>query len=271
MQYIEPEMRENAGEIAIAEKEKLPKLITQKDVKGDLHCHSHWNIKGPGGIKALIKKAKSLGYKYLGISDHTKFLAIEHGLNEKELLAQNQYIKKLNHNLKAKSYNLKILHGCEANILADGSIDIDDKTLAKLDFVIAGVHSQLKMPKERMTARIIKAMKNPNVDIIAHPTGRVLQRRDEYQIDFDRILEVARETGTILEINAHPARLDLKDVNIRKAKNAGVKMAMGTDAHRPEQMDLMEYGVAQARRGWAEKEDIINTLSLNKLLKIFKK
>ncbi len=153
--------------------------------------------------------------------------------------------------------------------MADGSIDIDDTALAKLDYVIAGVHSQMKMPKTQMTERIIKAMKNPNVDIISHPTGRLIQQRDEYQIDFDKILEVAKQTGTILEINSSPCRLDLKDVNIKKAKDVGVKMMINTDSHEKEQMNQMEYGISQARRGWAEEKDVINTESIDKLLKHF--
>jgi len=154
--------------------------------------------------------------------------------------------------------------------MADGSIDISDEALAKLDYVIAGVHSQLKMNKNEMTKRIIRAMKNPNVDIISHPTGRILQKREEYKIDFDEILKVAKETGAILEINASPYRLDLKDANIRRAKQIGVKMIINTDSHQEEQMDFMEYGVSQARRGWAEKGDIINTQPLKKLLEFFK-
>lgn len=154
--------------------------------------------------------------------------------------------------------------------MADGSIDIKDEALAKLDFVIAGVHSQMKMSKEKMTERIIKAMKNPNVDIISHPTGRILKRRDEYEIDFDKILKIAKETGTILEINANSYRLDLSGQNIRRAKEAGVKMVINADAHHIDQMRFVEFGVSQARRGWAEKGDIINCWPVKKLLKFFK-
>ena len=162
------------------------------------------------------------------------------------------------------------MKGCEANILNDGIIDIKDESLAKLDFVIAGIHSSFKMDKARMTARMIRAMKNPNVDIISHPTGRLIKRRDEYQIDFDKILKVAKETGTILEINAYPERLDLNDQNTRRAKEAGVKMVINTDSHRKDQMRLIEFGIAQARRGWAEKEDIVNCWPLERMLKFFK-
>jgi len=270
--YIEPEMRENTGEIEAAIANGLPKIIGYKDISGDLHCHSHWGAGiGPQKIDELIQMAKSMGYQYLGVSDHTKFLRIEHGIDERQLAEQRKLIDKINSRFKGQKSKFRVLQGCEANIMADGSIDIKDEALAKLDYVIAGVHSQFKMPKEKMTERIIKAMKNPNVDIISHPTGRVLQRRDEYEIDFDRILKVAKETGTILEINSNPYRLDLKDTNIRKAKKAGVKMIINTDAHQSEQMRFMEYGISQARRGWAEKKDVINCWPLEKLLKFFKK
>ena len=188
-------------------------------------------------------------------------------MDEKQLLARNKEIDKLN----KKNKKIKILKGCEANILADGSIDIKDEVLAQMDFVIAGIHSQMKMSREEMTARIIKAMKNPNVDIIAHPTGRLINKREEYLIDFDEILKMAKETGTILEINASHYRLDLKDSYIKKAKEAGVKMVINTDAHNLEQMYLMEYGISQARRGWAEKKDIINTRPFEKFLGFLKK
>jgi len=269
MQYIEPEMRENQGEIELALKGELPKIVDYNDILGDLHVHSNWDG-GANSLEEIAGAAMKMGYQYAGIADHTKFLAIEHGLDEKKLDQRNKAIDKLNSSLRVTRNAVRVLKGCEANIMADGSIDIKDEALAKLDFVIAGVHSQLKMTKEKMTERIIKAMKNPNVDIISHPTGRILKRRDEYEIDFDKILQVAKETGTILEINAHPSRLDLKDINIRKAKEAGVKMVINTDAHHLEHLRFMEYGISQARRGWLEKKDIINGWPAEKLLKMLK-
>jgi DNA polymerase (family 10) len=262
--WMPPEIRENEGEVEAALNGKLPKLVELKDIKGDLHCHSDWDG-GHDSIEQIAKKAIELGYEYIGISDHTEFLKIEHGLTGKQLLKQHEAIQKINQKSK-----IKILHGCEANIMADGSIDIEDKVLERLDYVIAGIHSQHKMEKGEMTKRLITAMKNPNVDIISHPTGRLVGQRDEIQLDFDKILQVAKETGTILEINSSPYRLDLRDLYIRRAKNEGVKMIINTDAHQKEQMNLMEYGVGMAKRGWAEKSDIINTLSLEKLLKHFK-
>lgn len=263
--YIEPEMRENTGEVEMALKDKLPKIIGYHDILGDLHCHCDWDG-GSNSIEEIAEEARKIGYQYVGIADHTKFLRIEHGLDERQLLVRNKEIDRIN----KKNKKIKILKGCEANILGNGSIDIKNEVLAKLDFVIAGVHSQFKMSREEMTERIIRAMKNPHVDIISHPTGRLINRRDEYLIDFEKILKIAKETGTILEINASHYRLDLKDVYIKKAKEAGVKMIINTDAHNLEQMSLMEYGISQARRGWAEKKDIINCWGLNKMLKFLK-
>jgi len=267
--WIEPELRENEGEIEAALQGNLPKLVDLKDIKGDLHCHSNWNG-GADSIEQMVKMAMDLDYEYIGISDHTQFLKIEHGLNEKQLLEQNEAIKKINNKIQNQGKKFRVLHGCEANIMTDGSVDIKDEVLEKLDYVIAGIHSMHKMPKGEMTKRLIKTMENPNVDIISHPTGRLVGSRDEIQLDFDKILQVAKETGTILEINSSPYRLDLKDVYIRRAKQVGVKMIINSDAHQKEQMKLMEYGVSMARRGWAEKSDIINTLSIQQLLKIFK-
>lgn len=274
--WIAPELRENEGEIEVALNGKLPKLIEQKDIKGDLHCHSNWDG-GKNSIEQMASSAIDMGYEYIGISDHTKFLRIENGLNEKQLLDQHKEIEKLNSKFKrtlrgASNQNSKfrILHGCETNILNDGSVDIKDEVLKKLDYVIAGAHSSLKMPKKEMTQRLLKAMKNPNIDIISHPTGRLIGRRDEYQLDFDKVLEVAKQTGTILEINSSPERLDLRDIYIRRAKAQGVKMIINTDSHQKEQLNLMEYGVSIARRGWAEKNDIVNTLSVENLMKHFK-
>lgn len=267
--WIAPELRENRGEVEASLAGKLPKIIGYNDIRGDLHVHCNWNG-GADSIEVLANEAMKIGYEYIGISDHTKFLRIENGLDEKQIEERNKEIDKINAKLENRNLKFKILKGCEANILDDGKVDINDKTLAKLDYVIAGIHSRFKMPKEKMTERIIRAMKNPHIDIISHPTGRILKKRDEYQIDFDKILKVARQTGKILEINAWPQRLDLCDTNIKKAKEAGVKMIINTDSHQKDQLYFMEYGVSQARRGWAEKNDIINTLPLQGLIKFFK-
>jgi len=297
LSWIEPELRENQGEIEAALRQAqgkpngLPKLVDYKNIKGDLHCHSDWDG-GANSILGMVKAAQDMNYEYIGISDHTKFLRIEHGLDEKKLSLQRKEIDKLNEKLKTEpppleegakvkkrtetfspmeNEKFRILQGAETNILNDGSIDIKDEALKKLDYAIAGIHSSFKMPKEKMTERIIRAMKNPNIDILSHPTGRILKRRDEYLCDFDKILRAAKEYNVILEINAFPERLDLNDQHIRRAKELGVKMVINTDAHHQDQLRFIEFGIAQARRGWAEKEDIINTLSLDKLLEIFKR
>ena len=276
MEWIPPELREDQGEIEAALQQAqgkpngLPKIIDYKDIKGDLHCHTNWTVPTYPSIEEIAGKAQELGYEYVGIADHTKFLRIEHGLNERQLAKRNKEIDRLNSKFQMLNSKFRILKGCEANIMNDGSIDIKDDALEKLDFVIAGIHSSFKMEKKKMTERIIKAMKNPNIDIVSHPTGRILKRRDEYQIDFDEILRAAKEFGVILEINSFPERLDLNDQNIRRAKEAGVKMVINTDAHHRDQMRFIEFGIAQAKRGWAEKSDIINAQPLDKLLEFFK-
>ena len=264
-----PEIRENQGEIGAALKGKLPKLVELKHIKGDLHCHSNWSD-GAHSIKQMAQTAINMGYEYLGISDHTKFLKVANGLNAKRLAEQKKEINSLNSKFEIRNSKFRILKGCEVNILNNGLIDIKDEALKKLDYVIAGIHSDFKMPKNEMTERIIKAMQNPNIHIIAHPFTRVLKKREPCKIDFNKILRAAKQFNVILEINAFPARLDLNDKNIRLAKQAGVKMIIGSDAHHKDQLKYMEFGVSQARRGWAEKRDIVNTRSLSKLLKLFK-
>ncbi len=267
MKWIPPELREDKGEIEASLEGKLPDILDYKGIRGDLHCHTDWSG-GENGIEEIARAAELMGYEYIGIADHTKALKIENGLDEKELLEQRKEIDKIRTKRKLK---VEILQGCEANILKDGSIDIEKEVLRELDFVIAGVHSHFKMEEKEMTRRMMKAMENPYVDIISHPTGRLIGMRDTYNIDLEEILRSARETGTVLEINAYPLRLDLSDVNIKKAKEAGVKMIINTDAHQKEQMEFMELGISQARRGWAGKEDIVNTEKKDNFLKALKR
>ena len=269
MPWIPPELREGRGEIEAALAGKLPEIIDYGDIKGDLHVHCNWDG-GANSIDEIVAAALALGYEYVGIADHTKFLKIEHGLDEDKLRARNQEIDQINARLAREGKNFLVLKGCEANILADGGIDIADEALAELDFVIAGVHSHFRQPREEMTRRILKAMHNPHVDIIAHPTGRILKRREEYEVAVDDLLKAAQETGTILEINSYPERLDLGDVNIRAAKQAGIKMVINTDTHNVDQLHLMGFGISQARRGWAEQQDIINAWPVTELLKMLK-
>ena len=267
--WIEPELREDQGEIEKGLKKELPKIIGYDEIKGDLHCHSSWNG-GEHSIKEMAEAAIAMGYEYIGISDHTKYLRIENGLDEKKLELQRKEIDRLNEQFIKENKKFRILQGCETNILNDGSTDIKNEALAKLDYVIAGVHSSFKMEKNQMTERIINAIKNPNIDIISHPSGRILKKRDEYLVDFDKVLRAAKEYRKILEINSWPERLDLNDQRIRMAKEAKVKMVIDTDSHSKNHLRFIELGIAQARRGWAEKEDIINSQPVEKLLKFFK-
>jgi DNA polymerase (family 10) len=270
--YIEPELREDLGEIEAGLRQTqskpngLPKLVELKDIKGDLHIHSNW-ADGDNSIEEIMEEAKKRGYQYIAITDHTPTVGITGGLKPKEILKQIEYIKKLNKKLK----DFVVLAGIECDIKADGSLDTPDEILEKLDVVIASVHTSFRQNEEKMTSRIIKAMQNKNVDIIGHPTGRVINYRDAYAVNLDRLFEVAKNTGTIFEVNAFWNRLDLNDVNCRKAKDRGIKLEIGTDAHHVLALDMMKYGVATARRGWIEKKNVINTLPYEQLIKFFKK
>jgi DNA polymerase (family 10) len=264
LEWIPPEMRENRGEIELARQKKLPKLIEYGSIKGDLQIQTNWTD-GQNSIEEMVKEAIKLGLEYICITDHTKSLAMTGGLDEEKLLKQMNEIDKLNQKYKGK---IKILKGAEVNILKDGSLDIKDEVLAKLDFVGAAVHSHFNLPKNIQTERIKKAMANPHVDCIFHPTGRVINRRPAYEVDIDEIIDYAKKTGTILEIDAYPDRLDLKDEHIKKCVEKGVKMVIDTDAHSVLHLGFLDLGVSQARRGWATKEDILNTLEYNKLIKI---
>lgn len=262
LEYIAPELREDQGEIELAAKKSLPKLIELSDIKGDLHCHSNWS-EGANTIEEVVKKAIELGYEYIAITDHSKSLVIANGLDEKRVLKQIEYIKGLNKKLK----NFRILTGTEVDIKKDGSLDLDKKVLEKLDIVVASIHSGFKQSKEVLTKRIIKAIQHPSVDIIAHPTGRLLGERDAYEVDLEAILKVAKEKGVALEINSYPQRLDLNDADCRLAKEHGVSLVIDSDEHMAGQMNNMYLGVCVARRGWLERKDVLNTLELADLLK----
>lgn len=265
LEYIEPELRENMGEIEAAQNGKLPKLVECGDIKGDLQMHTNWSD-GAHTIKEMAEAAKKIGYEYIAITDHTGELRIAGGMDEKTILQYMAEIDKINKEISG----IKILKGVEVNIRKDGTLDISDEVLAQLDIILAAVHSNFKMPKAEMTKRICRAMENKNVDIIAHPTGRIIQKREGYQVDFEELFSCAKRTGTILEINSYPDRLDLNDFHIKKAIEAGVKLSFGTDSHAKNQLTNMEFGVSQARRGWAEKGDIINTMGYNEIREFLK-
>jgi DNA polymerase (family 10) len=265
LDYVEPELRTNHGEIDLASAQSLPELITYADIKGDLHTHSDWTD-GKYPIEKMAEMAKEFGHEYICISDHTKTLAMTNGLNEERLLEQMAEIDCIQKEVPG----IKILKGAEVNILKDGTLDIEDEVLAKLDVCGAAVHSHFNMTEEEMTARIIRAMENPNVDIIYHPTGRIINKRDAYPLDIDAVIAAAKRTGTMLEIDGYPDRLDLKDEHLRKCIAAGVKFSIDTDAHSYNHFAFMEYGVSQARRAGATKDDVINTRSWKELLKLLK-
>ncbi|MCH8329234.1 MAG: DNA polymerase/3'-5' exonuclease PolX [Nanoarchaeota archaeon] len=265
LQYIEPEIREEEGEIELAQKNKLPQFIGYNDLKGDLQMHTKWSD-GSNTIMEMVQAAKKLGHNYICITDHSGNLKIANALNEKRIKKQRNEIDKLNKRLK----NFTILHGTEVNIKSDGTLDMKDNVLKKLDIVLAAIHSGFKNPKEKITQSLLKAMENPHVDIIAHPFGGLINKRPAYEMDFDKILEKAKQTNTILEINAYPERLDLNDLHVRAAVKAKVKLSIGTDAHEASELRYYKLGIATARRGWAAKKDIINTYSVKDMLKQLK-
>ena len=266
LDYIEPEMREDEGEIELAQHHMLPKLIGYNDIKGDLQMHTKWSD-GSNTVEEMALAAKKLGYDYICITDHTGKLAIAHPLDEKNIIEQRKEIEKVN----KKISGITLLQGVEVNITADGSLDMDDKVLKQLDIVVASIHSGFKNPKEKITKRMIKAMENENVDIIAHPTGRLITKRESYEIDLDAVFDTAKKTGTVMEINSYPERMDLRDVHVRAAVKAGVKLVISTDAHNADQLHFMKLGIGTARRGWATKHDIINTRSLKDMVGMLKK
>ena len=266
MDYIEPELRENRGEIEAALTHRLPKLIGHEDIRGDLHTHTSASD-GTLSIADMAEAAKRKGYEYLAISDHSKRVSVAHGLDERRLNAQIEEIDKL-----AGSFGkLRLLKSCEVDILSDGSLDIANDTLRRLDFVCGAIHYNFNLSREKQTDRIIRAMDNPNFSILAHPTGRLINKRKPYELNMERVIRAAAERGCIIEINAHPDRLDMNDVHARMAKDAKVKIAISTDAHSAEGLDLMRFGIDQARRGWLEAKDVVNTRTWRELKTIFRR
>lgn len=262
---IAPELREDRGEIEAAQKGQLPKIIELKDIQGDLHVHSKWSD-GASTIEDMAKQARHKGYRYLAICDHSQSIKIANGLSIERLKRQIDTIRQLNQKLKG----IRILAGSEVDIKSDGSLDYPDKVLKELGIVVAAIHSGFKQSEERLTRRMMAAMENKYVNIIAHPSGRLIGQREPYALNMEAVLKKAKETKTFMEIDAFPNRLDLIDINCRRAKELDVKMTISTDAHMLEQLDYMYLGVTVARRGWLEKKDVVNTLPLEKLLAALK-
>lgn len=264
--YIEPELRENRGEFEAAESGNLPELIKLSDIKGDLHTHTNLTD-GKNTLEEMAEAAQKLGYKYIANTDHSKRVTVAGGLDEKQVFENIKRTDKLNENFK----DFTILKGIEVDILEDGSLDLSDKVLKELDIVVAAIHYKFNLTREEQTERILRAMDNPYLNIIAHPTGRLINEREPYDIDLEKIMQKAKENNCILEINSQPSRLDLNDLNSRKAKEMGVKLVISTDAHSTTQYDFMRFGIGQARRGWIEKNNVINTRNINQLKKIIKR
>jgi DNA polymerase (family 10) len=264
--YIEPELREERGEIEAARAGRLPRLVSLEDVRGDLHAHTKASD-GHTGLEEMAEEARRLGYEYLAISDHTQSLRVARGLDPKRLRRQLLEIERLNEGFD----DFVLLRSAEVDILEDGSLDLPDDLLAELDLAIGAVHSHFGLSAQKQTERVLRAMDHPALRVLAHPTGRLIGRRDAVALDMERVMEGAAERGCWLELNAQPQRLDLTDVAVRAARDLGVGIAISTDAHSPDQLHFMRLGVAQARRGWLEKRDVVNTRGLAALRRLLKR
>jgi len=259
--WVPPELREDRGEIEASRAGRLPALVEWDDIQGDLHAHSDWSD-GVASLKEMGEAARGRGYRYLVISDHTHSLGIARGLTPERLREQRAEIDALN----ADWDDFRLLQGCELEIRADGSLDLSDEVLAGLDLVVASVHTSLRQEPAQITQRIVNALRNPYVDVIGHPSGRILGQRDESAADLDEVIRVAAETGTALEVNSSPSRLDLDDVHVRQAGDRGVKISVNSDAHHADGLGVLFFGLATARRGWAKPSDVLNTRTLDELL-----
>jgi len=266
--YIPPELREDHGEIEAAKAGRIPKLIEVSDLKGDLHVHTRWSD-GKNSIEEMAETAISLGYEYIAVADHSPAVGIAGGMSEEKIAERQVEIDKLNKRFEDEDIKFRVLSASEVDIKSDFAMDYTDEILKELDVVVGAIHSKFSQDRETMTKRIITAMENPNVDIIAHPTGRILRKREPYEVDMEKLMETAKDTGTILELNSFPNRLDLKDVHCRMAKDYGVFVAISTDSHDAMQMGtVIKYGVATARRGWLEAKDVVNTRGLDEVMKL---
>ena len=259
--YIEPELREMTAEIEAAEQGKLPQLVTLKDIRGDLQMHTTASD-GRNSIEEMGEAARALGYEYIALTDHSQAVTVANGMDEKRTLEQIKKIRAA----QERVFGIRLLAGIEVDIKKNGTLDLDNEVLAQLDVVVASVHSYMNLERAEMTDRILAAMENPYTQIIAHPTGRLLLRREPFDYDMEKILDTAAACGIAMECNAYPDRLDLRDVHLRMAKHRGVKVVISTDSHATLHLRMMKYGVITARRGWLEKKDVINTLPLNEFL-----
>jgi len=268
--YIPPELREDRGEVEAAKENRIPKLIELSDLKGDLHVHTNWSD-GRDSIEEMAEAALALGYEYIAVADHSPAVGIAGGLNEEKIPKRQAEIERVNTRFEDEGVKFRVLNAVEVDIKSDLSMDFSDEILKALDVVVGAVHSKFSQDRPTMTKRIVTAMENPHVDIIAHPTGRLLGKRDPYEVDMEQLMAAAKDTGTMLELNSFPTRLDLNDLHCKMAKDYGVLVAISTDAHATTQMqDVRMYGVATARRGWLEPKDVLNTRGLKELMKCVK-
>jgi DNA polymerase (family 10) len=264
LDYIPPEMRENSGEIEAAASHHVPDLVELDDLKGAFHCHTTWSD-GGNSLQEMAAAAKQLGWKYLGIGDHSQSLAMARGLTPERVRKQLEEIDALNEQLSS----IKVFKGTECDILADGTLDFSDKVLASFDYVVASVHTHFNQTQEEMTQRIVRALENPYVTMLGHATGRLLLRRDGYKVDLEAVLQAAARNGKLVEINAHPMRLDLDWIYCKRAHDLGVKLVINPDAHSKGDLDYLEYGINVARRAWLTKDDVFNTQTLAQVSKYF--
>jgi DNA polymerase (family 10) len=265
LDFIPPELRENCGEIEAAAGHTLPALIELADIRGDVHMHTV-ETDGRNTIEEMAEAARERGYEYMAITDHSKNLAFANGLTDERALAHIERIRAV----EQKLGGIRIFAGIEVDILGDGSLDLSNSVLEQMDIVIASVHSQFNQDRAAMTDRLVKAIANPNTSLIGHPTGRLLLRRDAYQFDLDAVLRAAAEHKVAMELNSYPDRLDLRDVDLRLAKQHGVKIVINTDSHHTSHMEKIRYGITQARRAWLKKEDVLNTLPVAEFARAMK-
>ena len=263
--YIEPELREDRGEIEAAQKNRLPKLVRYDEIKGDFHVHSNWSD-GLNSIEDIVRYALKLGYRFIAITDHSQSLKVAGGLTEEQLREKRKEIEMI----QERYPDIKIFFGTECDIKADGKLDYSNDLLDEFDIVCAAIHSKFKMSEKEMTERIINAIQNEYVKILAHPTGRLIGKRDAYEVDLEKVIDAAIENNVLLEINAFPDRIDLNDINIRIAKEKGARFTIGTDAHAVDHLRFIRFGIAAARRGWLEKKDVLNTYPVEEIEKILK-
>ena len=266
MEYVEPELREDMGEIEVAVRHELPQLVQESDLRGVLHAHSTWSD-GQNTVREMAEACIARGYSYLGLTDHSKLAAYAGGLNADALKRQGEEVDQLNEEFKGR---LLILKGTECDILRDGTLDFDDETLASLDFVVASIHSNFNLSQEEQTQRMLRAISNPYLDIVGHPTGRILLGRAGYPLDIEAVIEAAAAHGTCIEINAHPSRLDLDWRYVHKARDKGIKIPINPDAHALAGIDDMRYGIGIARKGWLRPVDVLNTMDVEALLTFFR-